>query len=155
MFDKPSVFDFLSSPMRMLEKYGAPGAIVSIILGVILMIAGVYFAFGRLAEDGYYWPAMLGLSGFGVGFVVLGSSYYLGTQRNVRRAMGFHYDRTDVEAIEQVQRSFPFWVCSACRIARDGISSADRCMECGSNVDYFEAHDEEGRRTALAMISRP
>lgn len=149
-----SAFDLISSPMRVLEKLGARGAVVSIVLGLGLMVAGVYLAFGWLSDDGYYWPAMLGLSGIGLGFLGLGASYFVGPQRAIRQAMGYSADHYDPKLAEQTSRALPFWVCGACRIARDGVSTADRCMECGSIGDYLEVHDEAGRRTAIAMLSR-
>lgn len=154
MSDLDSAFDLISSPMRVLEKLGLPGAIASLVLGIGLSVTGVVLAFGLLDDGGYYWPAMLGLSGLGLCFAGLGLSYFVGPQRAVRRAMGYQPERIDPRAMNEIQRELPFWVCASCRIARDGVSTADRCMECGSVADYFEAHDETGRRTALAMLTR-
>lgn len=154
MRDLGSAFDLISSPMVTLEKLGLPGAVASLLLGIGLSVTGVLLAFGLLSDDGYYWPAMLGLSGLGLCFVGLGVSYFVGPQRAVRHAMGYQAEQVDPDAVAQAQRALPFWVCSTCRIARDGVSTADRCMECGSTSDYFEAHDEAGRRTAVAMLTR-
>lgn len=153
MRDVHSAFDLLCSPMFVLEKFGAPGAVVALVLGTVMVGTGGYLAFGLLADEGYYWP-MLGLCGIGLGFLGLGASYFVGPQRAVRRAMGGGAEPFDGRVATQVDRPLPFWVCSSCRIARDGVSTADRCMECGSIADYFEVHDEVGRRTAQTMLTR-
>ncbi len=145
------ILDFISGLTLKLEKYGRSGAIASILLGLSFIYGGWVLTF-KIVQN----LIMLTLCGLGVGMVFVGLGYFFGPQAKVRRAMGAEPPRRPGSTPARVtESSLPFWICLECKIAREGVSTADRCMECGSVTDYLEVHDEKGRRSAATMLASP
>lgn len=140
--------ELLMWPVELIQRGGKPAGVVAIALGLALVPCGLWLAFGFLGPD-HYWPIMLSVSVLGIGLAVAGLASFVGT---LARLAEFDVDAPAPNGWV-MSASIPFWVCGACKIVRDGVSSTARCDQCGSVVDYMTVESEGDRKLAAGLLS--
>jgi hypothetical protein len=143
--------ELLMWPVELIQRGGKPAGVVAIALGLALVPCGLWLAFGLLGPD-RYWPIMLSVSVLGLGLAVAGLASFVGTRAKLA---DFDLDAAPAAApnLSVMSASVPFWVCGACKIVRDGVSTTARCDQCGSVVDYMTVESEGDRKLAAGLLS--
>lgn len=141
--------------VELLGRAGRAGGISALVLGVGLLVAGLYLTFGLLA--GAIWPIMLGVCALGLVFVMLGVGVLFGSQARLAAALKRDAPSArrprDRRTDAVLSLTPPFWVCSDCRLVESGLSTTRRCTECGHITGFVQVMHEDDRRTALACMS--
>lgn len=138
-------------PVELIHRGGKPAGVFAIALGLALIPCGLWLAFGLLGPD-HYWPIMLSVSVLGIGLAVAGLASFVGTHAKLAE-LDVDSVRSPVPNASVMSASMPFWVCGACKIVRDGVSSTARCDQCGSVVDYMTVESEGDRKLAAGLLS--
>jgi|GEM_PF-1979620 len=161
--------EFVLALVEFVERRGKPGAVVSIVVGLMLVPVGVWLAFGMLGTapadaelithaqegDSLSWPIMLVVSVAGLGMIGIGSGALLGTQRRMQAFLDGDAPSPagSGDLVRTVEESaLPFWVCGDCRVIEPGVSMTDRCMRCGSIAGFVAVAEDRDRSMASSLL---
>ena len=140
---------------------GRFGAIVMLMIGLVLIVAGVLLFMLLVQMVDYARSRGIGALGValaicvaGLVCVALGVGQLFGSHSRLRAAMA-DFDgaaikpRADARAVARGE-PLPFWVCSECRVVERGLSAC--CLRCGKGVSFVQATDEEERKIAVTSL---